>query len=109
MTSALTAIILGSAVRYAASSAMADDRSQELGALAKVVIAIAIVLIVAGVLWPQHTGDDQYNGDGDDHLGQCAQFLRTVISHCAARCVSDGGAQDNCCQSRGHGCLSGQR
>jgi len=30
---------------------MADDRSQELGALAKVVIAIAIVLIVAGVLW----------------------------------------------------------
>jgi len=30
---------------------MADDSPQELGALAKVVIAIAIVLIVAGVLW----------------------------------------------------------
>ena len=30
---------------------MADDTPQELGALAKVVIVIAIVLIVAGVLW----------------------------------------------------------
>ena len=30
---------------------MPDDTPQELGVLAKVVIAIAIVLIVAGVLW----------------------------------------------------------
>jgi hypothetical protein len=41
---------------------MADHSPQELGAPAKVVIAIAIVLIVAGVLWhvrtPQHLWHD---------------------------------------------------